>query len=290
MLHALLPHADLGQEVSHYVVSETAFPPRRFLEKNVLCLCPDENVLSIDGLTQPGSVLGNSFNSLPQICQKHEGRMVLVHLYGGSWWRLFGLNPARFDTIKPLSDENIPGLEQLLKDLRGLRKGMAELGERLDAFLLPFFQSSKARGLAERARAEILKDLTISIAELADRTGYSQRHVQRAIRQTYGISPAHLKRVYRLLRSCNQGRIFEIDWLNVPAELQYADQSHWIKEFRKLNAMTPGEYSQGLAAQWSYYERGQSEPFSSEFDGWAHSSQWRAHLAAGHSKHDLENS
>ena len=270
-----------------YIVSELAFPSARFLRQNVLCFCLDEDAISLDGQSPPGPIIGNSFNSLPQQYDKHEGTIVLVQLYGGAWWRLMGIDPARFDVIKPLGDADCEGLEAVLEALRNLRGDYAGIAARLDRFFTGLLETAKPRGLAERVRAEIALDLGASVAEIADRIGCSERQAQRALRKTYGVSPSHLKRIFKLTKSRTQGRGLEIDWLHVPADVHYADQSHWIKEFRKLQGITPSEYSQHPLGRWLYYERGAQHPLAEDIDVFDQSPDWLAHNKAGSIEHDL---
>ena len=270
-----------------YIVSELAFPSARFLRQNVLCFCLDEDAITLDGTSPPGPILGNSFNSLPQQYDKHHGTIVLVQLYGGAWWRLMGIDPARFDAITPLGNTDCEGLEAVLEDLRNLRGNYAGIAARLDRFFTGLLETARPRGLAERVRAEIALDLDASIAEVAARIGCSERQAQRTLRKTYGVSPSRLKRIFRLTRSRNQGRGVEIDWSHVPPDVNYADQSHWIREFRKLNGITPSEYSQHPLGRWLYYERGAQEPLTDSIDVFVQSPAWLAHHKAGSIEHDL---
>ncbi|MBX7540159.1 helix-turn-helix domain-containing protein [Qipengyuania sphaerica] len=292
MLHALLPNRDLTRDVGLYIVSEDAFPAGHFLRPNVLCFCLDRDAVLLDGQGIPGPILGNSFNSLPQTYEKRDGTIVLVQMFGGAWWRLFGIDPARFSRIEPLDDSDCQGLEQLLASLKAAGGDLVAISGLLDAFFLKLFEQASPRGLAERARAEIVADLDAPVGIIAGRIGVTERTLQRAVRKTFGVSPTRLKRIIRLFRSRDQGRGLDIDWLHVPGDLDFADQSHWIKEFRKLQGMTPSQYRAQPYGEWAYYDRGKSEPsfVSTRSQMGAmrdFSDEWRDYFAAGASSLDL---
>jgi AraC-like DNA-binding protein len=82
-----------------------------------------------------------------------------------------------------------------------------------------------------------------SAAELADKTGYSQRYFIKLFRNEVGLTP---KRVHRL---CRFRRVIETvqnaaspDWTDIALSLGYFDQAHLIHEFREFSGVTPEQY------------------------------------------------
>ncbi|MXO86445.1 helix-turn-helix domain-containing protein [Altererythrobacter aurantiacus] len=270
-----------------YIVSEDAYPAGRFLRPNVLCFCLDPDAVKIEGRPVPGLILGNSFNTLPQRYEKRSGTIVIVQMLSGAWFRLFDIDPARFTTITALDDDYCKGLETLFRQLSSARRDFVRISRLLDSFLLERLALSHPRGLAERFRAEVIEDLDQTIADIASKIGVTERTLQRAVRKVFGVSPARLRRIIRLYRSVDQGRGLEIEWLHVPADLQFADQSHWIKEFRKLQGMTPGEYRQQPLGSWRYYKRGIADPNDPASFGAEPSQEWEEHFASGAPALDL---
>jgi AraC-like DNA-binding protein len=83
-----------------------------------------------------------------------------------------------------------------------------------------------------------------NVAELVSRTKMSERTLQRLFRECVGVSPKWVIRRYRLhevVERLNSGACF--DWAALAAELGYFDQSHLIRDFRRLTGYTPERYS-----------------------------------------------
>ncbi|MEN0616000.1 AraC family transcriptional regulator [Klebsiella indica] len=83
----------------------------------------------------------------------------------------------------------------------------------------------------------------IRIEELQRLTGYSCRTIQRMFRQDTGLSPKTFCRLIRFqiaigLISTNK----KLSLSSLSLDLGYSDQSHFLREFKSLSNMTPGEY------------------------------------------------
>ena len=70
-----------------------------------------------------------------------------------------------------------------------------------------------------------------SVADMAGVAGVSPRQLQRTLRQTTGFAPHDLLKVLRLQRSFTH-----------PDPSVFADQSHFIRSFRKATGYTPTQY------------------------------------------------
>lgn len=69
------------------------------------------------------------------------------------------------------------------------------------------------------------------------------RTLQRLFRQYVGVSPRWVIKRYRLHEVAE--RLAErgiVDWPQIVVELGYADQAHFIKDFKAIVGRTPGEY------------------------------------------------
>lgn len=73
-----------------------------------------------------------------------------------------------------------------------------------------------------------------TVTDMADIVGMSPRQLQRVLKQTTGFSPHDFLKVLRLQQS--------LDGNN--DSLTYADQSHFIRAFRKATGYTPGKYNE----------------------------------------------
>lgn len=71
-----------------------------------------------------------------------------------------------------------------------------------------------------------------NVSDMASNACLSPRQLQRVIRQCTGLSPHDLLKVLRMQQS------FKQHYLDL-----YADQSHYIHSFRKINGHTPGSFA-----------------------------------------------
>ena len=83
----------------------------------------------------------------------------------------------------------------------------------------------------------------IRIDELADFTGYTTRTIQRQFRRDVGMSPKAFGRIIRC-----QSAVYDINhnervaFTDLAFDLGFSDQSHFLKEFKKLVNATPLDY------------------------------------------------
>jgi AraC-like DNA-binding protein len=84
----------------------------------------------------------------------------------------------------------------------------------------------------------------VSVNALATATGLTQRHLERRFLDTVGVSPkrlARLARFQRALRLLNR-RDMPRGGTETAAVCGYADQAHFIRDFRSLAGCSPGEH------------------------------------------------
>ncbi|MBK8003487.1 MAG: AraC family transcriptional regulator [Gemmatimonadetes bacterium] len=88
-----------------------------------------------------------------------------------------------------------------------------------------------------------------SVRHLADVAGMSERHFRRRFRRVLDLSPKELTRIWRF-RRCAQAaaEAGEANWAARAADHGFADQSHLVREFRKLVGLAPGEFGRRTAA------------------------------------------
>lgn len=79
----------------------------------------------------------------------------------------------------------------------------------------------------------------IRIASLADRLGWSRKHLAGKFSNAIGVGPKTLSRIVRFNRALGLSRQGENDWADIAADCGYADQAHLVREFRDLAGQTP---------------------------------------------------
>jgi AraC-like DNA-binding protein len=141
-----------------------------------------------------------------------------------------------------------------LDDLWGRRAG-ARLRERLLSAATPTALFTEVEvALFECARRPLEKDAAVAtaaadlhrgvtVAEAADRLGWTPRRLGREFAERIGLAPKRFARVRRFQRVVRAAaRAAMPDWARIAAEHGYHDQAHLIHDFRSLAATTPGAY------------------------------------------------
>lgn len=83
----------------------------------------------------------------------------------------------------------------------------------------------------------------IRISELEEQTGFSARYIYKLFIEQFGISP----KLYCLILRFQQALInltgqHKLNLTDLSVELGYADQSHFLREFKKFAAMSPKKF------------------------------------------------
>jgi AraC-like DNA-binding protein len=98
--------------------------------------------------------------------------------------------------------------------------------------------------VVQSAVAEIARQHgTLSIRELSENLGMSQKHLIVQFKQMVGCTPKELGRLYRfgdMLASINLTQ--PVDWTLVAHQFYFHDQSHFIRDFREFSGHTPTDY------------------------------------------------
>jgi AraC-like DNA-binding protein len=84
---------------------------------------------------------------------------------------------------------------------------------------------------------------TLSIRELSERLGMSQKHLIVQFKQMVGCTPKELGRLYRfgdMLASIDLTQ--PVDWTLIAHQFYFHDQSHFIRDFREFSGHTPSDY------------------------------------------------
>jgi AraC-like DNA-binding protein len=84
---------------------------------------------------------------------------------------------------------------------------------------------------------------TLSIRDLSESMGMSQKHLIVQFKQLVGCTPKELGRLYRfgdILASIDLTQ--PVDWTLVAHKFYFHDQSHFIRDFREFSGHTPTDY------------------------------------------------
>lgn len=82
-----------------------------------------------------------------------------------------------------------------------------------------------------------------SIRDLADKMGFSQKHLISQFDKHVGLSPKVFSRVMKFQKVLQRIEMQkEIDWATVAYQCGYYDQAHFIKEFKVFSGINPSQY------------------------------------------------
>ena len=173
------------------------------------------------------------------------GRVFAAKLHPGGFFPFVREPVVSFtDRRVPLGevfDVDVPALEERLFAAAADEASMAiELEGLLRA------QGAESDDNVELAReivGQIAADSTITkVAHLGRQT----RALQRLFRRYVGVSPKWVIRRARLQSAAEAlGASAEVDLVDLAAQLGYADQAHFVRDFRALVGTTPGAYARG---------------------------------------------
>jgi AraC-like DNA-binding protein len=123
--------------------------------------------------------------------------------------------------------------------------------QRAERILAKRLAGAEARAQSDEALAERAVELfrrargSIGVREAAAALGVGERRLQRAFDRSVGLSPKGLARVLRFrraLRGLHAAAGGTVSWARVAAFARYADQPHFIRDFRALAGLTPAAY------------------------------------------------
>lgn len=81
------------------------------------------------------------------------------------------------------------------------------------------------------------------IAELCEELGLSNKHMITIFRRLVGFPPKSVARIMRFRKLIDAVKFErDVDWARLAQNFSYYDQSHLIREFRKLSGVTPEGY------------------------------------------------
>jgi AraC-like DNA-binding protein len=83
----------------------------------------------------------------------------------------------------------------------------------------------------------------LTVRQLAERLGRSTRTIQRAFADDIGLAPKALLRIVRIQRAMALAlRHQALGWSTIAVRAGYADQPHFVRDFRSLVGCSPREF------------------------------------------------
>ena len=178
-----------------------------------------------------------------------KGRVLGVKFRPGGFRPLFGR------AVSELTDRMIPvaeifgraaeGLEERALAHDGHERAFGEIQEFLARVTPPPDPTvDLLASVAERIAAD--REIT-RVEQLVPITGIPLRRLQRLFDDWVGVPPKWVIQRYRLHEAAERIALGgALDWPDLALELGYADQAHFIRDFRKLVGRSPGDYAKSL--------------------------------------------
>ncbi|QQO07501.1 helix-turn-helix domain-containing protein [Breznakiella homolactica] len=247
----IAPHPLLRAFVAHYTIT---FPAAGLPERDSrkLRLMPDlsgclvfsmENSLPCRfwGATTETALVGRDFDTAPV-------RFFIEFQPGGAFC-LTGLPMDEFTDSVFSADTVLPRLYRSIKAILEGEEDLPSLLCRMDSLLL------KNLGQAEKPEPAAMLSLLLrgeipSVRQIAEQSGYSERHLSRLFRSSLGVGIKTCTRVLRInktLRRINPGASFT----EIAAAAGYYDQAHFNHDFKAICGVSPTQY---LASMSDFYK------------------------------------
>ncbi|MBM7279638.1 helix-turn-helix transcriptional regulator [Gordonia rubripertincta] len=87
----------------------------------------------------------------------------------------------------------------------------------------------------------------VSVAQICERFHVTERSLQRLTRRRLGLTPKWLIQRRRLQEAAERLREPDETLAHLAAELSYADEAHFVRDFKAVTGMTPREFSARFA-------------------------------------------
>jgi AraC-like DNA-binding protein len=197
-----------------------------------------------------------------------HGHWMDIEAQSGASMLVIEFRPGGAFPVLGFAAEAISGVVAPLGDVIGT--SAASLRDRILAATDAETRIAAAEGwLMERCRGVVERDPVvaglaaaldrpgrISIAHVAELTGYTHRHVAKLFSRWVGVAPKTLHRLRRFAHVRSQlagaGCEGREDWAQLSARFGYADQSHLIRDFNQFAGLAPGAYAEAARGIVNY--------------------------------------
>ncbi len=236
------PSADLAPYVEHYWTVEWDLPAPQLVET---LPHPSVHIILEPGVAQIAGVHTAKFS------RWLEGKSRVL----GVKFRPGGFRPFVKQPVSAFTDRILPLQETFGDAAQGLeRRVLAHAGHEaaiavVESFLREFQAVSDPSALlADRIVAHIAADKEMTkVEQIGQEFGMGVRMIQRLFGEYVGVSPKWVIQRYRLHEAVAQiASATTVDWVDFALNLGYADQAHFIRDFKKLVGKSPANYLKAM--------------------------------------------
>ncbi len=237
------PSTDLGPFVEHYWIVRWDLSSPRVVET-----VPHPSVHMVLESSGRAEIVGVMRTKFSRVLEGH-GRVVGTKFRPGAF-RPFVKQPVsaftdRRPSVREVFGSRARDLGNQVMGHAGDREGIAII----ESFLRGLHASlDDGMTLAGRVALRIAEDRGITrVDQLVGEFATSMRQLQRLFKEYVGVSPKWVIQRYRLVDAAQRAASGTIvDWAGLALELGYADQAHFIRDFKRLVGRSPAEYARSL--------------------------------------------
>ena len=149
-----------------------------------------------------------------------------------------------------------PGLQRGISSVRAMTDSAQQARPQVESLLLRTLDPSRLDPRVRFTSAAILASRgRTSIDALARETSITRRHLERRFLDAVGLSPKRLARIIRFQHALEllQQPVDRSAGAATAAACGYADQSHFIRDFRTLAGCSPSEHLMRQAALTGFF-------------------------------------
>ncbi len=236
------PSADLAPFVEHYWILEWDLPTP---QTNQVLSHPSMHLALEAGRSGVYGVITKTFTRVTE----GKGRVI------GTKFRPGGFRPFVEKDISTFTDRRLTLPEVFGDDGQRLEQRVLQHDDHQAAIAVieTFLRSRHPRpdetiarvsGMVERIAAD--RDL-VRVDQLVELFGLGARQLQRLFSAWVGVSPKWVIQRYRLHEAAERvASGGPIDWAALAHDLGYADQAHFIRDFKRIVGETPAEYGRAF--------------------------------------------
>ncbi len=202
--------------------------------------------INMDGVwrTQSRYLLAGQIRNYFYLENTGRSGMIGIKFKPAALYHLFELNMAAVvDKVPELTaaigSEALPFIEMV-----DLSKNGKELIRQLDRHLTQLIQGCKPLNMTIDKALDMLiaSNGLIGMGEIHQKSGVSERQLERLFKKYVGLSPMFFSRIIRhsyIFRLMKEG---DRSWTDIALTSGFFDQSHFIKNFREFTGENPSQY------------------------------------------------
>lgn len=155
---------------------------------------------------------------------------------------LFGLDMSTItDKVIAIKDLNLSNIESII-NASAEETIFENKVETIENILSNLIKSNKASKGQEATQLIIDTKGEISIQEVIDKVGISERSLERYFKTHIGLTPKFYSRIIRFSNIFNLVQNNDFNWSDVTYLAGFYDQSHFIKNFKEFTGEEPSNY------------------------------------------------